>query len=121
GLAVDGDPIRLGHGDRRTGQHLAVDCDPPARDQALGFAPRAEARAGDPLGHALGSGGSGAHEPRHAAIRASNRASSAAEMPYSGCHCTPMQKRRPGTSIASITPSGARPLTTTPGPVAPAA
>ena len=29
-------------------------------------------------------------------------------MPYSGCHCTPRQKRRVGSSIASITPSAAR-------------
>ena len=62
-----------------------------------------------------------AHEPPLAAPKATNRASLAAEIQSPGCHCTPTQKRRPGSSIASITPSGARPLTTPPGPLTPAA
>jgi hypothetical protein len=35
-------------------------------------------------------------------------------MANSGCHCTPMQKRRPGASMPSMTPSGATALMTTP-------
>ena len=34
--------------------------------------------------------------------------SSPGPMLYSGCHCTPRQKRRPGASMPSMTPSGAR-------------
>jgi hypothetical protein len=34
---------------------------------------------------------------------------------FSGCHCTPRQKRAAGSSIASITPSGAVADTVKPG------
>ena len=35
---------------------------------------------------------------------------------FSGCHCTPRQKRREGASSASMTPSGAVAATTSPSP-----
>src|SRR5690606_31508800 len=94
--------------------------------QLLGVAPGADASARDPLGDAF-TGGCfverfgrlssrrlfvTAH--RAAATRAAKIAGSLGLMAYSGCHCTPRQKRWRGDSIASITPSGARALTTTP-------
>ena len=36
---------------------------------------------------------------------------------FSGCHCTPMQKRAPGRSIASMIPSGAMAQMSKPGAV----
>ena len=53
---------------------------------------------------------------RQASTKARITAVSPGLMSYSGCHCTPRQKLRSGSSMASITPSGARAVTTTPGP-----
>nr|MDA8087830.1 hypothetical protein [Nitrospiraceae bacterium] len=59
-----------------------------------------DAGAGEEFGDALAFLRSGvAH--RQAAIKASNRRASAGSAPYSGCHCTPMQKRAAGSSIRS--------------------
>ena len=49
-----------------------------------------------------------------ASTKARRISGSAGSTPYSGCHCTPSAKRRPGASIPSISPSEARALTTSP-------
>ena len=53
----------------------------------------------------------------HACTNPSNRVrNSPVLQKFSGCHCTPRQKRRPGSSIASTTPSGAVAVATSPSP-----
>src|SRR5262249_47378703 len=105
------------------GQHLAIDADTPCGDPGFSFTAGAEAGAGHDLGDALA--GLGAlvrlgHEARsanmllgrQASTNAANKRTSAALMWNSGCHCTPTQKRRVGSSMPSTTPSGETASTT---------
>ena len=55
---------------------------------------------------------SNARRPRSASGRCR---ASPGSIAYSGCHCTPMNQRCVGSSMPSITPSGARALTVRPG------
>src|SRR5579875_1211998 len=107
-LAVDGELGGVGNVDGGRGQFFAAQTYAAFGDPALGVAARAEAGARQDFRDALAFGlGSGlGHQPQ-AAMNAANSRLSPSLNPYSGCHCTPMQKRRRGSSMPSMTPSGA--------------
>lgn len=105
-----GDGVKIGHDDMRAcfRQHAGDVCADPGRG------PRHER-------HAAIETEAGQHRSGHQAaarMKASKMRSSPGLIEYSGCHSTPMQKRRRGSSIPSITPSGASALTTMPEPTA---
>src|SRR4029079_4769146 len=96
---------------------LTVDLDPALDNPGFRFAARAQAGArhhfGDPVASRCVALLLDAAE-----TRAWNGFLSAVPIRNSGCHCTPMQKGRRGSSMPSMTPSAATALTTTPGPTA---
>ena len=100
------------------GHHRVVQSDPALGDQPLGVAPAGDARRGPGIWR---SARRGLARPWRrscaaAAIRAAKMRASPGSIRNSGCHCTPRQKRWRGSSMPSITPSGASALTTAPRP-----
>src|SRR5208283_868906 len=98
-----------------------VELDAALGQQAFGIAPARDTRAGQPFGDPLAAvlatpGGGFGHGGRAAAMKAAKMRASPGSMWNSGCHCTPRQNVRLGSSIASMTPSGAVALTTACGP-----
>src|SRR5262249_32769750 len=101
-------------------QHLAVDGDAPLGDPPLRIPARAESRPRHHLGDAFAHGACRLRDEDTyralAAMKASKILVSPVLIEYSGCHCTPRQKRLPGTSMPSMMPSSASASTTTPLP-----
>src|SRR3984893_11946474 len=113
--AVDPDIVRRGDRHCRGGQHVTIDRNPPGDDPALGVTPRAQPSARQQFGDALRCRRCLAHPPA-TSTKARKIRRSASLISNSGCHWTPRQKRRRGSSMPSTTPSSATALTRRLGP-----